>query len=61
MGLVQVVLFGKLEVLQEFGIHSLHLDLLLGVGLASGIPVMLPVLIVIGMVLGLGHIDNYKK
>jgi hypothetical protein len=61
LGFVQVVFLCKLEVLQEFGVHSLHLDLLLGVGLASGIPVMFSVLIMIGMILGLGHVENYKK
>ena len=55
------MLLGKLKVLQEFGVHSLHLDLLLGVGLASRVPMMFSVLIVIGMILGLGHIENYKK
>jgi len=61
LGFVQVMLLGKLKVLQEFGVHSLHLDLLLGVGLASRVPMMFSVLIVIGMILGLGHIENYKK
>ena len=60
MGFVQVVLFGKLEVLQEFGVHFLHLDLLLGVGLASRVPMMFSVLIVIGMILGLGYLVKWR-
>ena len=55
LGGVEVVLLGELHVAQELGVHALHLKAELGVGLPGGVPVLLPRLIVISVVLGLGH------
>ena len=49
------MLLGELEVAQELGVHPLHLVLLLAGGLARGVPVRLPALVVRGVVLRLGH------
>merc|ERR1719245_498619 len=53
--LVQVVLLGKLHVLQELGITSLHAHMSLDRGFPETITVILPALVVGGMVLTLGH------
>jgi hypothetical protein len=55
LGLGEVVLLGKLQVLQELGIAALHAHVARGAGLPGSIPVGLPVLVVVGVVLGLGH------
>ena len=55
LGGAQVVLLGELEVPQKLGVHPLHLVLLLAGGLAGGVPVRLPALVVRGVVLRLGH------
>ena len=49
------MLLRELQVPQELGVHSLHLDPGLGRGLPGRVPVALPVLIVVGVVLRLGH------
>lgn len=58
---VDVVFLGELEVPEELGVHALHLELELGGGLAGRVPVVLPVLVVIGVVLGLGHLASTGK
>ncbi len=47
---------GKLQVLQELGINPLHGWVSVRLGAMDSIPVMFPVLVVIGVVLGLGHL-----
>ena len=56
LGGAQVVLLGELEVPQKLWVHPLHLVLLLAGGLAGGVPVRLPALVVRGVVLRLGHV-----
>ena len=53
---VDIVLLGELQVLQELGVHSFHLDQLLGRWLPGWVPVPLVGLIVIGVILQLGHL-----
>ena len=55
LGGAEVVLLGELEVAQELGVHPLHLVLLLAGGLAGGVAVRLPALVVRRVVLRLGH------
>lgn len=55
LGVAQVVFLGELEVAQKLRVHPLHLVLRLGRGFTGRIAMMLPVLIVIGVILGLGH------
>jgi len=49
--LVLIVFLGELHIPQELGVHSLHLNPLLGGRLPRGVTMMLPVLIVVGMIL----------
>ena len=55
LGTIDVVLLGELQVLQELGVHSFHLDELLGRWLPGWVPVPLVGLVVIGVILRLGH------
>ena len=57
---VDVVFLGELEVPQELRVHALHLELELGRGLAGWVPVMFPVLVVIGVILGLCHPESLR-
>jgi len=61
LGGAQVVLLGELEVPEELGVHSLPLELGLGGRLPRGVPVVLALLVMVGVVLGLRHGNDLPR
>jgi len=55
LSLGEVVLLGKLQVLQELGVTALHGHVPQSLRLLHRVPVSLPVLVVSGMILRLRH------
>ena len=56
--LVEVMLFGKFHVSQEFGVHAFQLDALLSRRLAGWVSMVFSVLVVVCVILGLGHFQT---